>query len=195
MIVTLVAALLFQAAAPQHSRVAWVPNPRAGNGGWVADPSHHLQPRTVDSANAMIGALERETSAEIGVAVVDSTSGLEPQPFPTARHPAWGAGQSGKDNGVLLLWDPVHRGVFVSVGYGLEGAIPDRRAGRIRDEIIAHFRDSDFDGGILAGVRAIANAAREEGGGQRQGITRRLTGANPERPAVVSWLGGGLAVV
>ncbi len=170
------AALVIQEAPAQQARVAWVPNPRTANGAWVSDAAHHLRPATRDSLNAIISTLERETSAEIAVAVVDSTAGLEPQEFATALHRHWGVGKTGKDNGVLLLWDPVHRAVFISVGYGLEGAIPDRRAGRVRDQIIAAFRDSRFDDGILTGVRALAAAAREETN-PRQGLTPAMRDA------------------
>jgi uncharacterized protein len=153
---------LLQITPAQQGRVLWVPNPRTSHGGWVADPSHHLAPATLDSANALIATLERETSAEIAVAVVDSMSGLEAQEFATTLHRVWGVGKQGKNNGVLLLWNPVHHDVFISVGYGLEGAIPDRRAGRIRDDIVAQFRANHFDAGILTGVRELADAARQE---------------------------------
>ncbi len=185
---------LLQLSPAQRARVSWVPNPRAANSTWVSDASHHLLPATRDTLNAIIGALEHESSAEIAVAVVDSTSGLEAQEFATALHRAWGVGKSGKDNGVLLLWDPVGRAVFISVGYGLEGAIPDRRAGRIRDEIVGEFRQSHFDAGIIAGVRSLAAAAREEGPQQRQGITRSLEGGGESsgggRGGVLAWVGG-----
>jgi len=199
--------LAFQATDAQRAKVAWVPNPRAVSGGWVTDPSHHLRPATVDSLNAIIGALEASTSAEIAVAVVDSTSGLEPFDFALALHRVWGVGKQGKDNGVVLLWVPAQRAIQISVGYGLEGAIPDRRAGRIRDEaLIPAFRDGRFDEGMIAGVRALAEAAAAETD-QRQGMTPRLrtggdAGTGPARrggagPIVrlVEWLGGGLASV
>jgi uncharacterized protein len=163
--------LAFQLSPAQQARVAWVPNPRTANSTWVSDASHHLRPATLDSINSIIGALERETGAEIAVAVVDSMAGLEAQEFATALHRYWGVGKRGRDNGVLLLWNPVHRDIFISVGLGLEGAIPDRRAGRIRDEIFAEFRQRHFDEGIVAGVTSIAAAARADSGGTRRGLT------------------------
>ncbi len=172
----LITALAWQGSvnAAQRARVAWVPNPRAAGGTWVSDAARHLQPATIDSINAVIGALEAATGVEIAVAVVDSLSGLSEQEFALALHRSWGVGKQDRDNGVVLLWAPRDRAVFISIGYGLEGIIPDRRAGRIRDEeIFAAFRDQRFDAGILAGVRALAAAAAEEAAVSRTGARPR----------------------
>jgi uncharacterized membrane protein YgcG len=68
-----------------------------------------------------------------------------------------------RDNGIVVLWVPTRRAVQVSVGYGLEGVLPDSRVGRIRDQtIFPAFRRKEFDAGMLAGVEAISAAAREE---------------------------------
>lgn len=171
---TLVTVLALQATPAQLQRIAWVPNPRRTTGTWVSDPAHHLADSTVAALNREIGGLEQATGAEIAVVVVDSTSGLTPFDFALALHRGWGVGKAGRDNGVVLLWVPSERAIQISVGYGLEGAIPDRRAGRIRDEaIIPAFRRNAFDEGMLAGVRALAAAARAETGG-REGIARRM---------------------
>ena len=159
-----IALLALQAAtAAQQKRVEWVPNPRP-SGGWVADPSHHLKPATIDSLNAMASALERETSDEIAIVIVDSTKGLAPADFALALHRAWGVGKGTRDNGVVVLWVPPQRDLYVSVGYGLEGRLIDGRVGRIRDEqFFPAFRANQFDRGMLDGVRALIAAAREEG--------------------------------
>jgi uncharacterized protein len=170
----LLTAVALQATPAQIQRIRWVPNPRSSGGTWVADPSHHLRDSTVRSLNQEIAALEQATGAEIAVVVVDSTSGLTPFDFALTLHRGWGVGKSGKDNGIVFLWVPTQRAVQISVGYGLEGVLPDRRAGRIRDtDIFPAFRRQAFDEGVLAGVRALAAAAREETSA-RQGITPRM---------------------
>jgi len=154
---------LLQLTPAQAERLRWVPNPRTSNATWVADPSHHLAPATVDSLNALISALSRETGTEIAVVAIDSTSGFEPFDVALALHRMWGVGQRGRDNGIVLLWVPTQRAVHVSVGYGLEGVLPDSRVGRVRDQVIfPAFKRGEFDAGMLAGVEAIATFAREE---------------------------------
>jgi uncharacterized protein len=154
---------LTQITPAQAERLRWIRNPRTTTGSWVADPSHHLKPATVDSLNALISALSRETGAEIAVVAVDSTSGFEPFDVALALQRMWGVGQKGRDNGILVLWVPTQRAVQISVGYGLEGVLPDARAGRVRDQtIFPAFKRGEFDAGMLAGVDAIATIVREE---------------------------------
>ncbi len=198
--------LLLQVTPAQLQRIRWVPNPRALNGTWVADPAHHLADTTVAALNREISALEQATGAELAVVVVDSTSGLEPFDFALAIHRGWGVGKRGMDNGVVFLWVPPSRAVQISVGYGLEGVLPDRKVGRIRDEqVFAAFRRNAFDAGVLAGVRALIAAAREETRA-RHGITPQLQPGTAARGAsraaderggtgVISWLLGVAAAV
>jgi uncharacterized protein len=169
-------------ASSAAQKLAWVPDPRRANAGWVSDPAHHLAPATVDSLNAVLTQLERETTNEIAVVVIDSLDGLEPADAALLLHRKWGVGKQARDNGLLLLWSPALRKIWVSVGQGLEGVIPDARAGRIQDEeMLPAFRERAFDRGILQGVRALAVAAREETDWRdtRLGYTPGRTGVAP----------------
>jgi uncharacterized protein len=202
---------LMQITPAQAERLKWVPNPRTGNATWVADPSHHLAPKTVDSLNALISTLSRETGTEIAVVAVDSTSGFEPFDVALALHRMWGVGQRGRDNGIVILWVPTQRAVQVSVGYGLEGVLPDSRVGRVRDQtIFPAFRRGEFDAGMLAGVEAIAAIAREEkdARGSTMSTTRPPPNAGSQRVEreprssvrvktgiVVGTIGSGLALL
>lgn len=175
---------LLQITPAQAERLRWVPNPRVTNGSWVADPSHHLKPATVDSLNSLLSTLSRETGTEIAVVAIDSTSGFEPFDVALALHRMWGVGQKGRDNGIIVLWVPTQRAVQVSVGYGLEGVLPDSRVGRVRDQtIFPAFKRSEFDAGMLAGVEAIATIAREEK--NARGSTMSTTNPPPNESAVV----------
>jgi uncharacterized protein len=89
---------------------------------------------------------------------------------------------------------PPQRAVHISVGYGLEGVLPDARVGRIRDQLIfPAFKRDAFDQGVLDGVRALAAAAREEPG-FRQGVAARAQAARGSgrrgRSGAGGWLFG-----
>ena len=185
---------------PQNAeRLTWVPNPRTTSGSWVSDPAGHLRPATVATLDSIISALESEATAEIAVVVLDSLDGLEPSDAALALHRRWGVGKASRDNGILFLWSPKLRRTHVSIGYGLEGVLTDGRTGRIQDEhVLPYFRAGDFDAGVIAGVRALASAARGE---TYSGLPRvaagRPGGGEPRRgpPALVLWLLGGGAGV
>ncbi|HEY8176293.1 MAG TPA: TPM domain-containing protein, partial [Gemmatimonadaceae bacterium] len=169
--------------APQQlrdtTRLRWVPSPRATYGGWVSDPAHHLRPETVAAIDSTVARLEREKSVEIAVVVIDSLDGLDPANAALLLHRRWGVGKGARDNGIVFLWSPALRKTWMSVGYGLEGVIPDAVAGRIQDEwVIPAFRSGDFDGGVLAGVGALAAAANNE---SYSGPPRARIDAPPKR--------------
>lgn len=96
---------------------------------------------------------DRETSTQIAVVTVDDLGDYAPSDFAQRLHDKWGVGREGKNNGILVLVKPSVPGsrgeAYISVGYGLEGVIPDITAGRILDnEMIPRFREGDIYGGI-----------------------------------------------
>ncbi|HYC51140.1 MAG TPA: TPM domain-containing protein [Gemmatimonadaceae bacterium] len=192
-----VLALLIPAALGAQAdttKLRWVPDPRTANGSWVSDPARHLDAASRAVIDSTIAALERETSAEIAVVVIDSLDGLEPADAALLLHRRWGVGKRERDNGIVLLWSPALRKVYVAVGYGLEGVIPDARAGRIQDQaILPHFRAGDFNRGMVDGVAALAAAAREE---TYSGLARATAGSRrePSRGAVASVIATAIAI-
>ena len=65
-------------------------------------------------------------------------------------------GRAKVDDGVLLFIAKDDRKVRIEVGYGLEGAIPDAKAGRIIREYLApNFRKGDYYQGINEATGAI----------------------------------------
>lgn len=204
--VLLISVLQSQEPDPHPGRLRYAANPRTAHGGWVADPARHLSQTTVDSIDALIGALERETSAEIAVVVLDSLDNLSVDQAALTLHRRWGVGKRAHDNGIVLLWSPARREISVSVGYGLEGNIPDARAGRIQDQhMIPRFARQEFDAGVLAGVRALIEAAREDprsrtrpgaqaaGDGARGAVA--LHSGSERRPPTAVWIGVGVGAL
>jgi uncharacterized protein len=61
--------------------------------------------------------------------------------------------------------------MFLQVGYGLEGVLPDALCKRIIDEqITPRFKAGDFDGGLTAGVMAVLAATKGEYKGTGQTV-------------------------
>ena len=96
---------------------------------------------------------DRTSSTQITVVTVDDLQGLDRADYAARLFDRWGIGGAGKDNGILILVKPKTAAsdgqVFISVGYGLEGVVPDALAGRIVDyDILPSFREGDYYGGI-----------------------------------------------
>jgi uncharacterized protein len=120
--------------------------------------------QTAERLNQTLEKFERDSSSQILVAVypkIQSDSSIEDYTVRVAQ--SWRAGQKGKDNGAVLFVFTQDHKMFLQVGYGLEGALPDVLCKQIIDrEITPRFKASDFDGGLSAGVNAILAAIRGE---------------------------------
>jgi uncharacterized protein len=134
---------------------------------------------TAARLNRTLEDFERQTSSQILVVVypkMQSDSSIEDYTVRIAQ--SWHAGQKGKDNGAVLFVFIQDRKMFLQVGYGLEGALPDALAKRIIDnEIRPRFRSNDFDGGLTAGVNAILAATRGEYTGNGRTVAGQGQGA------------------
>ena len=109
----------------------------------------------------------RESSTQIAIVTAADLEGYAVGDYAVRLAHDWGIGQSGKDNGILILVKP-RRGnergaASIAVGYGLEAVVPDVLAGRIVDhEMIPHFREEDYYSGLLAGVAVLMDLTRGE---------------------------------
>jgi uncharacterized protein len=67
--------------------------------------------------------------------------------------------------------------MFIQVGYGLEGVLPDALCKRIIEEqIVPRFRSGDYEGGLRAGVQSILAAVKGEYQGTGQTVAERNGG-------------------
>ncbi len=114
--------------------------------------------------NEELAQFERETSDQVVVAIfpkMQSESDIADYTQRVAQ--AWGVGQKERRNGVVLFVFVQDRKMFIQVGYGLEGALPDITAFDITEyRIKPHFRNGDYEGGIAAGIDSIFKAIRGE---------------------------------
>ena len=141
--------------------------PRAS--GFVNDFAGVMTSQDKQAAESLAAAIKEKTGAELVIVTVESYAAHGTfgsiEEFSLALAQSWGIGERGQDNGVLLVLAMTEREVRIEVGYGLEGAIPDSVAGRIRDTaVLPAFRDGDFSGGLMKGLQSIAAlVAREKG--------------------------------
>lgn len=107
------------------------------------------------------------TSNQIVVVTVKDLGGMEPSMFAYEIGEKWGIGSDKFDNGVVILVKPktgYESGqVYIAVGYGLEPVIPDAIAKRIIEyEMIPHFQEGDYYGGVMAAIDVIMPLAAGE---------------------------------
>jgi uncharacterized protein len=110
--------------------------------------------------NERLAQFERDTSNQVVVAVfpkMQSDSDVADYTQRVAQ--AWGVGQKERRNGVVLFVFTGDRQMFIQVGYGLEGALPDITAFDITEyHIKPYFRVGDYENGLATGIDLICKA-------------------------------------
>jgi uncharacterized protein len=108
-----------------------------------------------------LAALERDTTDQLVVVTVPDLQGYEIEDYGYQLGRAWGIGQAGKNNGVLLIIAPNERKVRIEVGYGLEGIMTDALSALIiQNDILPSFKEGSYERGIEQGVDAIDKQLR-----------------------------------
>jgi uncharacterized protein len=143
----------------------------------IPDPMQPL--RMVNDFSDLLGPNDRQrlekklqdfyyqTSTQIYIVILDDIAGYDISDFSFRLGEKWGIGTRGKDNGILILLHPSpdrkHGDVFIATGYGLEEVVPDAYANRIVDyDMIPHFRELDYYGGLNAAANTIMDLTRGE---------------------------------
>jgi len=149
--------------------------------GYVNDFANVISPEYRTKITQICLEVKQKTGAEIAVATVDSVGpDYTPTEYANLLFEKWGIGQKGKNNGVLLLDAIKERYVWIEVGYGLEGILPDGLVGEIRDRyIIRYLKQGRRGEAYLNGVRVIAGVIAKDAGVQITGsvqmpVQRRL---------------------
>lgn len=121
----------------------------------VADPENILSPATILEVNRILDDIYKRTGAQVAVAVVGDTD-TDIDTWATELFDAWGVGEDGANTGVLFVVARDSRHYAIRTGRGITSVLPDVTTARIaRNQVVPRFKNNDYAGGILAGVRAI----------------------------------------
>jgi uncharacterized protein len=152
----------FVASLPIKSQAAEVIPPKPDR--YFNDYAGVVSKEAAQRFNEQLAQFERETSDQVVVAIFSKMqSDSDVADYTQRIAQAWGVGQKGRSNGAVLFVFVQDHKMFIQVGYGLEGALPDITAFDITEyHIKPHFRNGDYDGGLASGIDLICKAIRGE---------------------------------
>ncbi len=169
-------AIAFLALLVQSVPAAEVIPPKPA--GYFNDYAGVVSKEAAHRFNEQLAQFERETSDQVVVAVfqrMQSDSSIDDYTQRVAQ--SWGVGQKDKRNGAVLFVFVEERKMFIQVGYGLEGALPDITAFDITEyHIKPHFRNGDYEGGLATGIDLICKAIRGEYKGSGKTVVEQQRG-------------------
>jgi uncharacterized protein len=131
----------------------------------LIDDSHEQEMRKIAKV------LDDKTKAQIVVVTVNDLSQMELEDYALKIFRSWGIGDKEKNNGLLILVNKEslvnnQRGrIRIEVGYGLEGAINDGKAGAILDNFaLPAFETGEYSKGIKDTFMVISSEIAKEYG-------------------------------
>ena len=140
-----------------------VPNPPKN--GYVLDQTQTLTKEEIQSMNRMGLEVQKKTKAQIAVLLIPTLDGEDVSDYANRVFRAWGIGDKEKNNGVLFLIALKDKQMRIEVGYGLEGAINDGKAGEILDQYaIPYFQKGKFGPGVMETYKVLVGEVSKEYG-------------------------------
>lgn len=122
----------------------------------VTDLTSTLDAGQIQLLENKLAAFESGKGSQIAILLVPTTQPETIDQYSIRVVEAWKLGRKGVDDGVLLLIAKNDRKLRIEVGYGLEGALNDATANRIRTEVISpYLKRNEFYAGIDAGLDAM----------------------------------------
>lgn len=124
---------------------------------YIADNAGILSPGARTNLAQALHDYQTRTTNEFAVLIVPNLGDFGSiEELANKTFHAWGIGKKDKNNGLLLAVSMAEHKYRLEIGYGLEGDLPDARAGQIlRDTIPNNFRAGRFDAGITDSVTAV----------------------------------------
>ncbi len=129
----------------------------------VVDNAKVLADYDADQLERKLVALDDSTSNQIAIVTVATLNDEPIEDVANKTFRDWGIGNKKTNNGVLILVAVNDRKIWIEVGYGLEGAIPDiTTSDIIEHDIKPAFKQSNYYAGLNAAVNDLSKAAAGE---------------------------------
>lgn len=129
----------------------------------VNDMANMLTEGEQNQLESKLLEFERTTTTQITIVTVDNLGNYDVSDFAIKLGKEWGVGQSGRNNGVVILASMQDHKINISTGKGLEGALTDLTCGRIiRNEMVPNFKNKDFYHGFSKAADAVIAATKGE---------------------------------
>lgn len=130
---------------------------------YAQDYANVLSKETESRINRLSTELQSRTGAQIAVVTIRSLDGPSIEEYSLELFRKWGIGDRKKNNGVLILISVAEKRSRIEIGYGLEGALPDAKTGRIQDDAMrAAIVAGDFNSAAMNGYLAVLQEVAKE---------------------------------
>jgi uncharacterized protein len=125
--------------------------------GYVSDFGHVIDAQSKAALEQYCARVEQVTGAQIALVTIPSLEGEPIDDVANTIYRAWGVGQKGKNEGIMLLLVINDRRSRLEVGYGLEPILPDGLDGSILREMRPALRARQYGEAMMAAAQTIGS--------------------------------------
>jgi uncharacterized protein len=125
--------------------------------GYVSDFAHVVDAASRRSLERYCTRVEQVTGAQMALVTLPTLEGEPIEDVANTIYRAWGVGQKGKNEGILLLLVVRDRRSRLEVGYGLEPILPDGLSGDVLREMRPALRQSQYGEAMMAAAQHIGS--------------------------------------
>src|SRR5215467_5185022 len=160
--------------------------------GYVSDFARVIDPRSRAALEQYCARVEQVTGAQMALVTLRTLEGEPIEDVANTIFRAWGVGQKGKSEGIMLLLAVGDRRSRLEVGYGLEPILPDGFDGSILREMRPALRQGQYGEAMMSAAQTIgstiARAKNVSLDAQLPRRTRRSTRDSIPWPALLIFL-------
>lgn len=125
--------------------------------GYVNDYEHDLDSATIKTLKQICSAHHRKTKEEIIIVTVPSVAPFKDMSsYVKALSNAWGMGENGKNNNVLVVFSRTMHREGIGVGTGLYNKLTNEMSQKvINEKMLPLFQQKKFGEGFIAGTKEL----------------------------------------
>jgi uncharacterized protein len=125
--------------------------------GYVSDFANVVDASSKNQLEAYCAVVEQSTGVQMALVTLPSLQGEPIEDVANTLFRAWGVGQKGKNEGILLLLAVNDRRSRLEVGYGLEPILPDGLTGSILREMRPALRQKQYGEALIAAAQTMGS--------------------------------------
>src|SRR5579872_1689131 len=154
--------------------------------GYVSDFAGVVDPQSKVALENYCAVVQKATGAQMALVTLRTLEGEPIEDVANTIFRAWGVGQKGENNGIMLLLVVGDRRSRLEVGYGLEPILPDGFAGSILREMRPALRVQRYGDAVMAAAQSIGSTiAKAKNVSLDAQLPRRVA---PARRDSIPWL-------
>ena len=125
--------------------------------GYVSDFAHVIDAQSKAALEQYCARVEQVTGAQMALVTIPTLEGEPIEDVANTIFRAWGVGQKGKNEGIMLLLVINDRRSRLEVGYGLEPILPDGFVGSILRDMRPALRNRQYGDAMMAAAQTIGS--------------------------------------